>query len=172
MDNDHVTVPETESPQYTWIAGIAGGLIGGIGMGIILHAGANMMPFIGALYGWPTVVGGWIGHLINSVIIGLVFTFIVSRPLVRQQTMTISGSVVVGVLYAAAVGLVTTGVMLPISMNVLGVQSLPEALVPLPGYIGGLLVVLSVAVAHLVYGLLLGATYGILHAVPETTNGK
>lgn len=77
-------------------------------MGVILHTGANIMPFIGALYGWPTVIG-------------LVFTLIV---------------------YAAAVGLVTGGILLPITMNVLGRQSFPEPLLPLPGVLGGLLVIL------------------------------
>lgn len=163
MNSDIVTDQEHTSEQYTWLAGIAGGLVGGLGMGVILHAGANMMPFIGALYGWPTVIGGWIGHLINSVLIGLVFTLIVSRPLIRSEMTTITGSIVVGIVYAAAVGLVTTGVMLPISMNLIGVQTLPSAIVPLPGMIGGVLVVLSVAVAHLVYGLLLGAIYGLVH---------
>lgn len=158
-------VPSTPEPtiKNTWGAGIAGGLVGGVGMGLILHAGANIMPFIGALYGWPTVLGGWIAHLINSVVIGLVFTLIVTRRLVRQQMTSVSESVVAGVVYAAAVGLVTGGVMLPITMNAIGADSFPEPLFPLPGVLGGMLIVLSVAVAHVVYGVLLGATYGWIH---------
>jgi hypothetical protein len=159
-----------ESLQYTWAAGIAGGFVGGIGMGLILHLGANMMPLIGALYGWPTVIGGWLGHVVNSVLIGLLFTLLVSRPVVRQQMTTMFGCVVSGIVYAAAVGLVTTGVMLPISMNTLGRRTIPDPILPLPGIIGGALVVLSVGVAHLVYGLLLGATYGVIHIRPELEN--
>jgi len=167
---DTVTVPRMESLQYTWAAGIAGGLVGGIGMGLILHLGANMMPLVGALYGWPTVIGGWLGHVVNSVLIGLLFTLLVSRPVVRQQMTTMFGCVVSGIVYAAAVGLVTTGVMLPISMNILGRRTIPDPILPLPGIIGGALVVLSVGVAHLVYGLLLGATYGVIHIRPELEN--
>lgn len=167
MGTDTTTSTPSEALQYTWGAGIAGGLIGGLGMGVILHAGANIMPFIGALYGWPSVLGGWVAHLVNSVLIGLVFTLLVSRPLVREQMRTIPGCAVAGVVYAAAVGLVTSGVMLPIAMNALGRQSLPEPLFPLPSVLGGILIVLSVAVAHVVYGVLLGVTYGAIHTRPH-----
>lgn len=163
MGTNTTTSTSAEALQYTWGAGIVGGLVGGLGMGVILHAGANIMPFIGALYGWPTVLGGWAAHLMNSVLIGLVFTLLVSRPLVREQMTTIPGCVAAGVVYAAAVGLVTSGVMLPIAMNALGRQTLPEPLFPLPGVVGGILIVLSVGVAHVVYGVLLGATYGAIH---------
>lgn len=159
------------SLRSTWGAGVAGGLVGGIGMGVILHAGANMMPFIGALYGWPTVVGGWIAHLVNSVVIGLVFTLLVSRPVVRRQMTTVPGSVIGGVIYAAAVRLVTTGMMLPISMDIIGIQTFPESLLPVPSVVGGILVVMSVAVAHLVYGVLLGVTYGVIHTGRASKHG-
>jgi hypothetical protein len=147
----------------TWGAGIAGGIIGGIGMGIIFHLGANVMPFIGSVYGWPTVIGGWVVHLANSVLFALVFTLLVTRPFVREQMTTLSGCVIAGVFYAAAVGLVNTGVVLPIAMNTLDVQSLPEPVFPVPDAVGAVIVITSIGVAHMVYGLLLGATYGSIH---------
>lgn len=156
-------IVSAEALWYTWGAGVAGGLIGGIGMGIILHGGADIMPFIGALYGWPTVLGGWIAHIANSVLIGLVFALLVSRSIIQQETPTILEYVIDGTIYAAAVGLVTTGVMLPITVNLLGREPFPEPLLPLPGVVGGILIVLSVGVAHVVYGVLLGATYGAIH---------
>lgn len=167
---DTVTAPGAESLRDTWGAGLAGGLVGGVGMGLILHAGANMMPFIGAIYGWPTVVGGWVVHLVNSVLIGLLFTALMSRSIVRRQMTTVPDCTACGVVYAGAVGLVTTGLMVPASMNAIGTRSLPEPLLPLSGIAGGVLVVLSVAVAHLVYGLLLGATYGTIHTRPRATS--
>lgn len=150
-----------------WIAGIVGGLVGGVGMGLILHAGANVMPLIGALYGSPTVLGGWVAHLANSVLIGLLFVVIVSHPLVEDQLRSVAGGAVAGMIYGAAVGLATSGIMLPIAMNLTGTVSLPEPLLPLPGFLGGVLVIISISVAHLVYGLLLGATYAILHDVND-----
>lgn len=149
--------------EYTWGAGVAGGLVGGVAMGVVLHAGANMMPFVGALYGWPTAIGGWVAHLLHSVLIGLLFVAIVSRPLIAPQTTTLGGSLIAGVVYSAGVGLVTTGIMLPVAMSTLGTATLPESLLPLPGVLGGMLVIISVGVAHLLYGVLLGATYHVVH---------
>lgn len=132
-------------------------------MGIVLHAGSNMMPLVGAIYGWPTVLGGWLAHLGHSVLIGLLFAALASRPALRRQTTDVGGCVGVGIAYAAAVGLVTGGIMLPASLNALGARTLPEPLLPIPGVLGGILVVLSVGVAHVVYGVLLGATFGYVH---------
>lgn len=152
---------------HPWGAGIAGGFVSGVGMGIVLHVGANIMPYIGALYGWPTVLGGWIAHLVNSILIGLLFTFLVSHPSLEMRTTSIAEYIAFGIVYAAAVGIVTSGVMLPLSMNAIGTQSFPEPLFPLPGVFGGVLVVLSVGIAHVVYGLILGGTYGIIHTAPS-----
>lgn len=152
-----------DSFSDTWGAGIVGGTIGGVAMGLVLHGGANMMPLIGALYGWPTVLGGWIGHLINSALLGLLFALLVSRWQLHDR---ISGAVewaIYGILYATAVGLVTGGIMLPITINLMGANALPEPVVPLSGFVGGLLVAFSAGVAHLVYGALLGTIYGYIH---------
>ncbi|WP_198667997.1 hypothetical protein [Saliphagus sp. LR7] len=151
------------SMSATWGAGAAGGLVGGIGMGIVLHLGANMMPLIGTLYGWPTVLGGWLGHLINSVLLGLVFAALVSRWRIHDRISNVGEWAITGVLYAVAIGLVTGGIMLPITVNLMGTTDLPEPLLPVPGFVGGLLVAFSAGVAHLVYGLLLGTIYGRVH---------
>lgn len=156
---------QVESHGHAWTGGAVGGLIGGVGMGVLLHAGANVMPLIGALYGWPTVVGGWVVHLANSLLIGLLFAAVVSRPVVRSHVDTVSGVTVVGVVYAAAVGIVTAGVMLPVTMNIRGVETLPDPVLPLSRPFGVIVVVMSIGVAHVVYGLLLGATYGRLRNV-------
>lgn len=153
-------------------AGVAGGLLGGLGMGVVLHAGSNMMPLVGALYGEPTVLGGWVAHVGHSVLIGLLFAALASRPALKAQTTTVGGCAVVGIAYAAAVGLATGGFMLPISLNAIGTQTFPEPLLPIPGVLGGILVVISVGIAHLVYGLLLGAAFGFVHGVEERDTGS
>lgn len=159
---ENVPAQTPESFSYPWVAGVFGGVTGGVGMGLILHVG-GVIPFIGALYGWPTVLGGWTAHLINSVLIGLLFAAILSRPVVREQTTSVTECLVLGTVYAAAVGLVTGGLMLPISATALGAGALPHSPFPASGVLGGGLVAVSVGVAHLVYGLLLGATYGVLN---------
>lgn len=164
MTTNDPVLGRTESVRATWGAGLAAGLVGGLGMGVILHLGANVMTFVGALYGWPTVTGGWVVHLVNSVLIAMLFTAIVSRPAVAERVDGLWTYVVGGVAYASAVGLVTAGVMLPVAMNLRGVHAVPDPVVPLSGSLGTALVVLSVAVAHIVYGVLLGATYGAVNA--------
>ncbi|GCF12783.1 hypothetical protein Harman_07180 [Haloarcula mannanilytica] len=159
MSQQHTRTRLAGLIRFRWIAGAASGLVAGIGMGIVFHAGANLMPFIGALYGWPTVVGGWVVHLLNSVLAGLLFAFVVTRPVFHGQIESVGESVAAGVVFAAAIGLLSTGLLLPVSMSALGVQSFPEPLVPLPGMLGSLVVVASVGVAHLAYGLLLGWIY-------------
>jgi hypothetical protein len=149
--------------RHVVVIGALGGLVAGIGMGVVLHAGGNMMLLVGALYGWPSVVGGWTAHLLNSTVLGVLFAVLVSHRLFEDQTRTIAGCVALGTVYAAAIGLVTGGIMLPAAINVLGTQSLPTAILPLPGVLGGVVVVLSVGVAHVVYGVLLGVTYGLVH---------
>ncbi|WP_233560779.1 hypothetical protein [Haloarcula sp. Atlit-47R] len=101
------------------------------------------MPFVGALYGWPTVVGGWVVHLLHSVFAGLLFAFVVSRPVFHGQIASVGESVAAGVVFAAAIGLLSTGLLLPVSMSALGIQSFTEPLVPLPGLLGNFLVVAS-----------------------------
>ncbi|WP_170083756.1 hypothetical protein [Haloarcula rubripromontorii] len=159
MSQQHTDTRLGNLIRFRWVAGAASGLVAGIGMGVVFHAGANLMPFVGALYGWPTVVGGWVVHLVNSAVAGLVFAVIVSRPVFHSQIESVGESVAAGVGFAAAIGLLSTGFLLPVSMSALEVQSFPEPLVPLPGMLGSFLVVASVGVAHLVYGLLLGWTY-------------
>lgn len=165
MATETINERSYNSVADTWGAGAGGGLIGGVAMGVILHAGANMMPSIGALYGWPTVVGGWTGHLVNSVLLGLVFALIVSRWDLDDQTSSLVDWAFYGTLYAAAVGLVTGGIMIPITVNLLGSGALPVSELPIAGVAGGLLVAFSVGVAHLVYGVVLGTTYGYIHSI-------
>jgi hypothetical protein len=166
MSQRLVTATPDHSVGYTGFVGAVGGLVGGVGMGVVFHAGANLMPVVGALYGWPTVLGGWVVHLLNSVLAGVLFAFVAAQPVFRDSTKTLAESVAAGVVYAAAVGLVSTGLLLPVSMTLLGIQSLPEPILPLPGAFGTVLVVVSVGVAHLVYGVLLGATYAAVHSRP------
>lgn len=58
--------------------------------------------------------------------------------------------------------------MLPVTMSLRGVQALPASVLPLPGVIGGVLAISSVGVAHVVYGLILGVVYGVIHDSQET----
>lgn len=103
MPSATVTTDQLRSFRTTWGAGMGGGFVGGVAMGLILHGGANLMPFIGALYGWPTVTGGWVAHLLNSVVLGVLFAVLLALPFLREQTTSVEGCVLAGVVYAAGI---------------------------------------------------------------------
>ncbi len=128
-------------------------------MGSILHTGSNLMPLIGALYGKPTVMGGWVTHLLNSAVIGVLFAIILTRPSIRDRIDTVTEYLIAGILYATFVGIVTAGIMLPITMNATRAQHLPEPAIAITGVIGEILIVISVGVAHLAYGFVLGVVF-------------
>lgn len=136
-------------------------------MGGILHTGSNLMPLIGALYGEPTVMGGWISHLLNSAVIGVLFAVILTRPSLRNRIETVTEYMIAGMVYATLVGIVTAGIMLPITMSATGAQQLPEPAIAITGLIGEILVVISVGVAHLAYGFVLGAVFYYAYSPPD-----
>lgn len=143
----------------TIISGLMSGLIGGIAMGALLHVGSNLMPFIGALYSEPTVTGGWISHLLNSAVFGVLFAFIITRPSINYRVKRVADYLIAGMLYATLIGLVTAGILLPIMMSAIGAHQLPDPAIATNSVIGEMLVVVSVGVAHLVYGFVLGGAF-------------
>lgn len=162
MGTRTATVERVEAIETPWRAGLVGGVGGGLGMGMLLHAGSGAMPFIGALYGSPSVIGGWAAHMVHSIVIGFLFALLMSRPLVRGRLRSVTDYTAAGLLYAAGVGLLTSGVLLPVGMRAVGARSIPDPWLPFSGAFGIVLAVLSVGVAHIVYGLTLGATFGLV----------
>ena len=113
------------------------------------------------------MLGGWIAHLTNSVVLGLLFALIVSRWRFHDRTANLFEWAIYGIVYAAAIGLVTGGIMVPAALHLMDATALPQPVLPLPGITGSLLVAFSVGVAHVVYGVLLGTVYGRVHASSE-----
>ncbi|MGH8775292.1 MAG: hypothetical protein ACRDWI_09000 [Jiangellaceae bacterium] len=70
--------PGTEALPARVIAGVAGGLVGGIPLGIIMHA-RDMMPMVADLIGNTSVGVGWLVHLFNSALFGAIFALLFSR---------------------------------------------------------------------------------------------
>ncbi|WP_254272490.1 hypothetical protein [Haloarcula marina] len=145
------TTVETASPTMsstrTWSSAVAGGLVAGIGMGLIMHFVMNAMPLVGGLYGQPTVAMGWIAHLVHSVVFALVFAAIVTRTSLREYGLL--GMIGLGAAYGIVLELVAAGVVLPIWANAVGLGPLPVPFIVPIGF-----------VTHLVYGILLGAVFG------------
>ena len=139
-----------------WSGAIAGGVIAGVGMGLIMQFVMNAMPLVGALYGQPTVVIGWLAHLFHSVVFALLFAIVVLRTSLREYgLLRIVG---LGALYGVLLELVAAGFVLPIWANAVGAATLPVPfLIPI-GF-----------VTHLVYGVLLGVVFGVVMTRERST---
>ena len=133
----------------TWSGAVAGGLVAGIGMGLIMHFVMNAMPLVGALYGQPTVAFGWLAHLFHSVVLALVFAAVISGTSLREYGVV--WMIGLGALYGIVLEIVAAGIVLPIWANAVGAGPLPVPFIIPIGF-----------VTHLVYGVLLGAVYGLV----------
>lgn len=162
----------TKSTESKWRAGVVAGLVAGVGMGVVLHLGTDMMPFIGALYGQESVLWGWLAHLLNSVVFAVLFVAIVSLAVPETYKETPGEFVLLGVGFGAALGVVSGGVLLPLWMNAVGASTLPAPVVPVGG-MNEVATGLFFGIAHLVYGALLGGGYGVVYsAVPASPTGE
>lgn len=148
-----------------WGGGVVAGLVAGAAMGFVIQFGAGTMALIGALYGSPSVLAGWIGHLFNSVVFALIFVAVVSRPLLSNYRSNAGELVGLGVGYGAALAVVTGGFLLPVGLNAVGATKLPVPLLPVPGVESEFAFPVVLGVAHLVYGALLGGIYATITGV-------
>lgn len=156
---DNVERPPVAASIRYWLAAIGSGLIAGVGMGLALQFGTGLLPLLGAVVGLPSTLGGWLVHLGVSVVFALLFVAVVSRPLLRDYTTSREALVGLGVAHGALLGFFTGGILLPLAVNPVRGTALPVPLLPIPGLVGDLFTPFVVAVAHLVYGALLGLSY-------------
>lgn len=132
-----------------WGGAVAGGLVAGISMGLIMHFVMGAMPLIGALFGQPTVLGGWIAHLLISVVFALLFAAVVARTAFREYGLL--GMVGLGVAYGIVLEIVAAGFVLPLWANAVGAGPLPVPFLVPMGFL-----------THVVYGAFLGAAFGFV----------
>lgn len=126
------------------------GSIAGAGMGALLHLQLFILPLFGYFYGWPTVIGGAILHMVASLAFAGAFTYVVTATRVRRYVASSPRLVGFGVVYGVGLWLLAFGVGLPLLTQVTAAQSLSIPYLPVDGL-----------VAHLVYGLLLGGTLAV-----------
>lgn len=142
--------------------GVVAGLVGGVGMGVVLSVGTELMPLIGALYGRESFAWGWVAHLLNSVLFGLVFVAVVSQPVVREYGASTGTYLAYGLVYGALLEVVTGGVLFPLWLRASGAPELSLPFFPIPGPVGQFVPAVALGLAHLVYGALLGLAYAYL----------
>jgi hypothetical protein len=142
-----------------WTAGAASGLAAGAAMGVVLHGVLGLMPTIGALVGVETVLGGWVVHLFNSALFGALFVAVFDRAFFADLRGDVGGCVSLGVMHSALLGMLTGGLLLPAAIAIEGATSLPVPTLPVPGLTASFEFGVVIAVAHLVYGVVLGRTF-------------
>ena len=149
----------TLADHAAWRAGALGGAVAGIAMGVVLHGLLGLMPTIGALVGVETALAGWAVHLFNSTVFGVLFVALFDRPFFDDLRSDVGGCLSLGVLHSALLGMITGGLLLPLSLALAGATSLPVPTLPLPGVTAGLEFGVGIAVAHLIYGVALGRVF-------------
>lgn len=149
------------------VAALAG-LVAGIPMGLIIQFGTELMPIIGAIFGFQSVVVGWVVHLVASTVFGALFGWIVLLPIFRTLTDTVAECILLGVVHAESLAILMIGIVIPGMVELLGVSGEGVPLLQIPGPAGEALLSAGVfAFAHLIYGVVLGAGYALLEDVSE-----
>ncbi|TKX74176.1 hypothetical protein EXE46_10615 [Halorubrum sp. GN11_10-6_MGM] len=150
---------EPTGGRRRWRAGAVSGFVAGAAMGLVLHFGLGLMPTIGALIGVETVLAGWVVHLFNSTLFGGLFVAVFDRPLFADLRGDVGGCLSLGIVHSALLGVITGGLLLPAAIAIEGATSLPVPTLPVPGLTAGFEFGVVIAVAHLLYGLVLGRVF-------------
>lgn len=161
--------PKTESDQLWRIetravgAGAAAGVLAGIGMGVVLQFGTEILPVLGAFAGRTSLVRGWIINLIISVLYGVFFVVVLAYPPIHSYMGDFDAFdyAFVGVVYGTFI-VAGTVTLLPFVVELPWLPAAARSSFPnvfSPG-LGGLVPAFVLGIGHLVYGAILGFVYG------------
>lgn len=137
------------------VHGIWGGLLGGLVFALIMvingtltNMGMLTLPLIGELVGAPSAVAGFVVHMFNSALFGVVYALLLAR--IGKGMLY---GMHVGMIYGAAWWFLGPLTLMPklLGMSVGSQWSFANALSMFPSLIG-----------HLVYGAILGMVVGSL----------
>lgn len=124
------------------VAGVAGGLVGGVAFGMLMQM-MGMMPMVAMLARSESLVVGWLVHLLIAAAIGLSYGLIFAG-----LARTLLAAVVIGIAYGAV-------------WWVLGALAAMPAILGMPTFTLNAAAWQSL-MGHVIYGGLLGATYGLI----------
>ena len=135
--------------------GVYGGLAGGLVFGMIM-AKMGMLPMIGKMIGQPNAAAGFLLHMVNSAVIGAGFAIVVNRINAGHR----AAAMVYGLVYGTVWWLLGPLTLMPLFLGMgLGVNwNLTAGAAMLPSLMG-----------HMIYGAILGLTYGALQSRAATT---
>jgi len=163
MDESPLLHPMSrEMLTHRGILGALAGLVAGVPMGVLMHLGTDVVPWLGLFLGETSAVYGWVVHLFTSAVFGLLFAVFVSLRFFEELAASVTGSTILGVAHGMVLSFVTIGVALPIVTEVLVPREAAggEVLAPRAAGFGASVVF---GLAHLVYGVVLGVIYGYYH---------
>jgi hypothetical protein len=126
----------------------------------------------GALVGVETVLGGLTVHLFNSALFETLFAAAFDRSLFDDLRPDVGGCLALGVVHSALLGAITGGLLLPAAVALAGATSLPVPTLPLPGLTASFEFGAVIAVAHLIYGLVLGRVFAALTLPTRRSGGS
>lgn len=136
-------------------AGLAGGLVFGMMMHMMVAPTPDggqmpMMAMIGQIVGSPSVAVGWIYHLFNSVVIGVIFAWLLG-DYVHGYGSAFGWGAAYGFTWWIVGGLILMPVLL--GMAAFAPLTMPSMRGVAMGSLFG----------HLIYGLVLGGVFAAMH---------
>jgi hypothetical protein len=151
-------------------AGLAGGIVAGVGMGLVLQFGTELLPVLGAFLGETSVLRGWLVHLAIGALYGILFAVVLAYPAIQDFTEFFETPeyVFAGITYTVMMAAVTIGI-LPFVFELPWTGTASDGASPnIPGpAVAGLLPATMFAIAHVVYGAILGAVYAAVGGTPD-----
>lgn len=104
---------------------------------------------IPALWGLQGGTVGWVIHMANSAVFGVVFAALLTVPGLRRYADSVPTSAGLGAVYGVVLWIVAAGFVMPIWLSAVGFPMAP----PIPNFDP------MSMVGHVVFGVILGAVY-------------
>ena len=154
---------ETSTPTGTdtegagvWIAGGLGGIAGGVVFGLMLQG--MMRPVLAgaipALWGLSGLPAGWVVHLVNSAVLGLLFAAVVEATGLEAYAGEIRSGWAPGLAWGLVLWVVGAALVMPLWLAAVGFPQAPPFPNLSPQSIPG----------HAVYGVVLGLVYAFVRS--------
>jgi hypothetical protein len=127
--------------EYVKMGAIAG-FFAGVAYGVFLGVGWGYIPAIpGRMAAGVPLFTGWVAFFLTSIVLGMVFAFLVRKP---------AWSVPLGLVYGAVLWLVFPHTLMPVEVGRPHMVWFPSPAISLAGFLG--------------YGFILGASYFFTHS--------
>ena len=142
-------VARAVTPGQAVGTGVAAGLVGGLGFGIVMQV-RGMLPLVANLVGGSAPGLGWLVHLAISIFVGVTFALlgVAFAIIFAGRATNLVSSALLGLAYGAFWWVLGGLLIMPtwLGMKAFTINAMAWASL----------------VGHLIYGLLLGAVYGVV----------